>query len=75
MHFEMLKSKLAILCNLYMLMFRQHFRREMRQGVYALEFALSAKAAEGKLIGPDGRLYAHSTSSCLIFDLPGAKTS
>lgn len=31
--------------------------------------------AEGKLIGPDGRLYAHSTSSCLIFDLPGAKTS
>lgn len=25
--------------------------------------------AEGKLVGPDGRLYAHGTSSCLIFPL------
>lgn len=36
------------------LMFRQHFRREMRQGVYALEFALSAKAALEKLSGHVG---------------------
>jgi uncharacterized protein (TIGR00369 family) len=26
--------------------------------------------AEGKLVGPDGRLYAHATTTCLIFDLP-----
>jgi uncharacterized protein (TIGR00369 family) len=25
--------------------------------------------AEGKLVGPDGRLYAHGTSSCLVFPL------
>jgi DNA-binding NtrC family response regulator len=30
-------------------MFRQHFRRETRQGAYALDFALSAKAALEKL--------------------------
>jgi uncharacterized protein (TIGR00369 family) len=26
--------------------------------------------AEGRLAGPDGRLYAHATVTCLIFDLP-----
>jgi uncharacterized protein (TIGR00369 family) len=26
--------------------------------------------AEGKLIGPDGKLYAHASTTCLIFDLP-----
>jgi uncharacterized protein (TIGR00369 family) len=26
--------------------------------------------AESKLIGPDGKLYAHATTTCLIFDLP-----
>lgn len=26
--------------------------------------------AEGRLIGPDGRLYAHATTTCLVFDLP-----
>lgn len=30
-------------------MFRQHFRRETRQGVYELDFALSAKVALEKL--------------------------
>jgi uncharacterized protein (TIGR00369 family) len=29
--------------------------------------------AEGRLYGPDGTLYAHATTTCLIFDLPGAK--
>jgi len=28
--------------------------------------------AEGKLVGPDGRLYAHASTTCLIFDLPAA---
>ena len=26
--------------------------------------------AESKLVGPDGKLYAHATTTCLIFDLP-----
>lgn len=26
--------------------------------------------AEGRLIGPDGKLFAHATTTCLIFDLP-----
>jgi acyl-coenzyme A thioesterase PaaI-like protein len=27
--------------------------------------------AEGRLVGPDGKLYAHATTTCLIFDQPG----
>jgi len=26
--------------------------------------------AEARLVGPDGRLYAHATTTCLVFDLP-----
>lgn len=26
--------------------------------------------AEGRLVGPDGRLYAHGSTTCLIFDAP-----
>lgn len=29
--------------------------------------------AEGRLVGPDGTLYAHATTTCLIFDAPAAK--
>jgi uncharacterized protein (TIGR00369 family) len=28
--------------------------------------------AEAKLVGPDGTLYAHGTTTCLVFDLPPA---
>ena len=28
--------------------------------------------AEGRLIGPDGKLYAHATTTCLIFDIGNA---
>lgn len=28
--------------------------------------------AEGKIVGPDGKLYAHATTTCLIFDQPSA---
>lgn len=28
-------------------------------------------SAEASLLGPDGTLYAHATTTCLIFDLPG----
>jgi uncharacterized protein (TIGR00369 family) len=26
--------------------------------------------AEGRIVGPDGKLYAHATTTCMIFDLP-----
>lgn len=29
--------------------------------------------SEGRLFGPDGKLYAHGTTTCLIFDLPNKK--
>ncbi len=28
--------------------------------------------AEGKIVGPDGKLYAHATTTCLVFELPTA---
>ena len=27
--------------------------------------------AEGRIVGPDGKLYAHATTTCLVFDLAG----
>lgn len=30
--------------------------------------------AEGRIVGPDGKLYAHATTTCLIFDLPSSPT-
>ena len=29
--------------------------------------------AEGRIVGPDGKLYAHATTTCLIFDQPIGK--
>lgn len=29
--------------------------------------------AQARLLGPDGTLYAHATSTCLVFDLPPAR--
>jgi uncharacterized protein (TIGR00369 family) len=29
--------------------------------------------AEARLVGPDGKLYAHSTTTCLVFDLPSER--
>ncbi|MDB5886311.1 MAG: PaaI family thioesterase [Polaromonas sp.] len=29
--------------------------------------------AEGRIVGPDGKLYAHATTTCLVFDLPARK--
>ena len=31
--------------------------------------------AEGRLVGPDGKLYAHATTTCFIFDAPLNPTS
>jgi uncharacterized protein (TIGR00369 family) len=27
--------------------------------------------AEAKIVGPDGKLYAHATTTCLVFEVPG----
>lgn len=29
--------------------------------------------AEARLVGPDGTLYAHATTTCLVFELPSAR--
>jgi uncharacterized protein (TIGR00369 family) len=29
--------------------------------------------AEARLVGPDGTLFAHATTTCLVFDLPQAR--
>lgn len=29
-----------------------------------------ATTAEGRLVGPDGKLYAHASTTCLVFDQP-----
>lgn len=31
--------------------------------------------AEARLFGPDGTLYAHATTTCLVFDMPQAKAA
>jgi uncharacterized protein (TIGR00369 family) len=28
--------------------------------------------AEGRILGPDGKLYAHATTTCLVFDVPSS---
>jgi uncharacterized protein (TIGR00369 family) len=28
--------------------------------------------AEGRIVGPDGKLYAHATTTCFVFDVPTA---
>ncbi len=33
----------------------------------------SLGTAEGRLVGPDGKLYAHATTTCFIFEAPTAK--
>jgi uncharacterized protein (TIGR00369 family) len=31
--------------------------------------------AEGRIVGPDGKLYAHATTTCLVFEAPAAKSA
>ena len=31
--------------------------------------------AEARLFGPDGTLYAHATTTCLVFEMPAAKAA
>jgi uncharacterized protein (TIGR00369 family) len=31
--------------------------------------------AEARIVGPDGKLYAHATTTCLVFEMPAAKTA
>ncbi len=30
--------------------------------------------ADARLVGPDGKLYAHATTTCLVFEIPGARS-
>jgi hypothetical protein len=36
----------------------------------AVKAYVEGLAAEGRLIGPDGKLYAHASTTCFIFDAP-----
>jgi uncharacterized protein (TIGR00369 family) len=29
--------------------------------------------AEGRIVGSDGKLYAHATTACLVFDVPSER--
>jgi len=31
--------------------------------------------AEARIVGPDGKLYAHATTTCLVFELPSATSA
>ena len=44
----------------------------MRAEGRTLHVGRQTATAEGKLVGPDGKLYAHATTTCLFFDLPAA---
>lgn len=39
----------------------------------ALHCGRQLATAEGRLYGPDGTLYAHATTTCLVFELPSAR--
>ncbi|MNC52438.1 hypothetical protein D3C75_1017840 [compost metagenome] len=50
---------------------RKEFAMEVDQVVARWEKEEKLVAtAEGRIIGPDGKLYAHATTICLIFDFP-----
>lgn len=36
-----------------------------------VHFGRQIATAQGRLVGADGTLYAHATSTCLVFDMPG----
>jgi uncharacterized protein (TIGR00369 family) len=31
--------------------------------------------AEGRIVGPDGKLYAHATTTCLVFEVPASSAT
>ena len=35
-----------------------------------IHFGKQLATAKGRFVGPDGKLYAHATTTCLVFDLP-----
>lgn len=46
--------------------------RRVRAEGRVLHCGRQLATAEGRLVGPDGTLYAHATTTCLVFDLPPA---
>jgi uncharacterized protein (TIGR00369 family) len=45
----------------------------VRAEAQVLHLGRQTATAEARLVGPDGRLYAHGTTTCLVFDLPPAQ--
>jgi len=39
-------------------------------GRTGMDVGRQVATAEGRIVGPDGKLYAHATTTCLIFDHP-----
>lgn len=40
---------------------------------YTVHVRKQAATAEGRLYGVDGTLYAHASTTCLVFEVPAAK--
>ena len=54
-----------------------NFVRALNQGVpvvraegKVIHLGRQVATAEGRIVGPDGKLYAHATTTCMIFDHP-----
>jgi len=49
--------------------------QRVRAEAKVVHFGRQLATAEAQLIGPDGTLYAHGSTTCLVFDMPGAQAS
>jgi uncharacterized protein (TIGR00369 family) len=49
--------------------------RRVRAEGRVLHCGRQLATADGRLVGPDGTLYAHATTTCLVFELPAAKAA
>jgi len=42
----------------------------LRAAAHVVHSGRRLATAEGRIVGPDGRLYAHGTTTCLVFEVP-----
>lgn len=47
--------------------------RRVRALGEVVHFGRQLATAQARLVGPDGTLYAHATTTCMVFDVPGVK--
>ena len=52
---------------------RTHYNPLVRAEGRIIHMGRSMGTAEGRLVGPDGKLYAHASTTCFIFETPTAK--